>query len=448
MRFLLKNKIIIISSSIIILLIVIFFYFKKAVQPVQIISNPNMTNIIPTEEFISQNSTDISGAVQIIESDSSQNEIIGKQEVYSFDLVDKHEFKNGDTIVGILKNRGFELSEAIALSNAINPIIPVKLIQIGDQIEIYRSEKDRSYKIILITKGARLAVIKEKGEYKADLIREPAKLNYVYREFLIEDNFYESSIRNDIPESILNKAIELHSKNVNFSRDIRVGTKSKLYFANNQSFKKGENGKFELLYSSLSNQIINEEFFLYQTMDEKKNYYDRDGIGAGGMKIISPLRKLIETSKYGMRVHPVSGEEKMHYGIDYAAELNTPIFAIADGVVDFIGVKGDFGNYIRLSHANNVESAYAHLNKFSENLIKGSLVNQSDIIGYAGQTGLSTGVHLHYEIIVNEKRIDPNRFDEEINNYFLANEELADFYIEREKIRNDIRKLEQKITYQ
>ena len=101
-----------------------------------------------------------------------------------------------------------------------------------------------------------------------------------------------------------------------------------------------------------------------------------------------------------------------------------------------------------LSHANNVKSAYAHLNKFSEDLIKGSLVNQSDIIGYAGQTGLSTGVHLHYEIIVNEKRINPNKFDEEINNYFLANEELADFYIERDKIRNDIRKLEQKITYQ
>ncbi len=448
MRFFLKNKIVVIASSIIILLIVIFFYFKKAVQPVQIISNPDKANIIPTEEFISQNSVDVSSEVQIAQSDPSQREIIGKEEVYSFELVDKHEFENGDTIVGILKDRGFELSEAIALSNAINPIIPVKLIQIGDQIEMYRSEKERSYKIILITKGARLAVIKERGIYKADLIRKPAKLNYVYREFLIDDNFYDSSIRNNIPESILNKAIELHSKNINFSRDIRVGTVSKLYFTNNQSFKKGENGKFELLYSSLRNQIINEEFFLYQTTDKKKNYFDQDGIGAGGMKIISPLRKLIETSKYGMRVHPVSGEEKMHYGIDYAAELNAPIFAIADGVVDFIGVKGDFGNYIRLSHANNVKSAYAHLNKFSENLIKGSLVNQSDVIGYAGQTGLSTGVHLHYEIIVNEKRINPNKFDEEIDNYFLTNEEIDDFYIERERIRDDIRKLEQKITYQ
>ena len=96
MRFLLKNKIIIISSSIIILLIFTFFYFKKAVQPVQIISNPNMTNIILTEEFISQNSTDVTGAVQILESDSSQKEFIGKQEVYSFDLVDKHDFENGD----------------------------------------------------------------------------------------------------------------------------------------------------------------------------------------------------------------------------------------------------------------------------------------------------------------------------------------------------------------
>ena len=440
MQFLAKNKIIIIISSMIIIPILIFLYYKKAVQPVQIISSPNTANIILTEEFISQNTTIISGNGQTFQSESSQSEIIDMEEINNFELVDKHQFIYGDTIIGILKSRGFELSEAIALSNAINPIIPVKLIQIGDLIEIYRSEKDKSYKIILITKSARVAVVKEKGGYKADLISTPAKLNYVFREFLIDDTFYDSSIRNGIPESILNKAIELHSKNINFSRDIRVGTKSKLYFTDNQSFKKGENGKFELLYSSLNNPIINEEFFLFETADEKKDYYDPNGIGAGGMKIITPLRKLVETSKYGMRIHPVSGEEKMHYGIDYAAKLNEPIFAIADGVVDFIGDKGDFGKYIRLSHANNVKSAYAHLNKFSENLVKGSLVNQSDIIGFTGQTGLSTGTHLHYEIIVNEKRINPNKFDEEISNYYLDQQELMKFFIFRNVVLEDIEK--------
>ena len=441
MKLLAKNKIIIIISLMIIIPIIIFLYFKKAVQPVQIISNPNTANLILTEEFISQNSAIISTNGQIFQSESSQSEIIDMDEINNFELVDKHQFIYGDTIIGILKSRGFDISEAIGLSNAINPIIPVKLIQIGDLIEIYRSERDKSYKIILITKSARVAVVKEKGSYIADLISKPAKLNYVFREFLIDDNFYDSSIRNGIPESILNKAIELHSKNINFSRDIRVGTKSKLYFTDNQSFKKGENGKFELLYSSLYNPIISEEFFLFETADEKKNYYDTNGIGAGGMKIITPLNKLVETSKYGMRIHPVSGEEKMHYGIDYDAELNEPIFAIADGVVDFIGDKGDFGKYIRLSHANNVKSAYAHLNKFSENLVKGSLVNQSDIIGFTGQTGLSAGTHLHYEIIVNEKRINPNKFDEEISNYYLDQQELLRFFIFRKKILEDIEKL-------
>ncbi|RZO33974.1 MAG: M23 family metallopeptidase [Hyphomicrobiales bacterium] len=441
MQFLAKNKIIIIISLMIIIPILMFLYFKKAVQPVQIISSPNTANIILTEEFISQNTAIISSDGQIFQSESSQSEIIGMEEINNFELVDKHQFIYGDTIIGILKSRGFELSEAIALSNAINPIIPVKLIQIGDLIEIYRSEKDKSYKIILITKSARVAVVKEKGSYKADLISKPTNLNYVFREFLIDDNFYDSSIRNGIPESILNKAIKLHSKNINFSRDIRIGTKSKLYFTDNQSFKKGENGKFELLYSSLYNPIINEEFFLFETADEKKDYYDTNGIGAGGMKIITPLRKLVETSKYGMRIHPVSGEEKMHYGIDYAAKLNEPIFAIADGVVDFIGDKGDFGKYIRLSHANNVKSAYAHLNKFSENLVKGSLVNQSDIIGFTGRTGLSTGTHLHFEIIVNEKRINPNKFDEEISNYYLDQQELMNFFIFRNKVLEDIEQL-------
>ena len=182
MQFLAKNKIIIIISLMIIIPIIIFLYLKKAVQPVQIISNPNTANLILTEEFISQNSAIISSNGQNFQSESSQSEIIGMDEINNFELVDKHQFIYGDTIIGILKSRGFELSEAIALSNAINPIIPVKLIQIGDLIEIYRSEKDKSYKIILITKSARVAVVKEKGSYIADLISKPAKLNYVFRE--------------------------------------------------------------------------------------------------------------------------------------------------------------------------------------------------------------------------------------------------------------------------
>ena len=448
MNFFLKNKYIISISFIIILLFVLFFYFKKAIEPVQIISNPDTSNIVPTEEFISQNNTNTFSDIEIVKSSASNGGVIKRQEKNNYELVDKHQFVSGDTIMGILKDRGFKLSEAIALSNSINPIIPVKLIQVGDLIEIYRSEKDKSYKIILITKSARVAVKKEKGTYAADLISEPKALDFVYREFLIDDNFFDSSIKNKIPEPILYKAIELHSKNINFSRDIRIGTQSKIYYTNNQNLQRGENGKYELLYSSLSSKIINEEFFLYQAVDMKKNHYDSNGVGAGGMKTISPLRKLIETSKFGMRIHPVSGEEKMHYGIDYAADLNTPIFAIADGVVDFIGDKGDFGKYIRLSHASNVKSAYAHLNRFSENLVKGSLVNQSDIIGYTGQTGLSTGPHLHYEIIVNDKRVNPNEFDKEINNYYLADEELSSFYVFKEKILEDIGKLEQKTTYQ
>ena len=148
-----------------------------------------------------------------------------------------------------------------------------------------------------------------------------------------------------------------------------------------------------------------------------------------------------------MRLHPVTGEEKMHYGIDYAADLNEPVRAIADGVIDFIGDKGDFGKYLRISHSNNIQSVYAHLNKFSESIIKGSFVNQSDIIGYAGKTGLSTGVHLHFEIIVDQKRIDPNELNQEKNNYFLEGEELRKFDLYKNNLFK-MMKESNRVTYQ
>ena len=346
----------------------------------------------------------------------------------NYDFVDGSIFAKGDTLITKLSKFGIGSEQATLIAEAINPVIPVNLIQINDKIEIYKSSDNGSLKIALITKHLRVDVKEINGEYNINL-SSTLKTNedYIYEEFFIEEDFYTSAFRADVPEYIIKLIIELQSKNINFSRDIREGTLSKIYYSNNIDLDINESDKYTLYYTSIKIDEIDYEFFNYVYEGSENKYYDTNGVGIGSIRTVKPLTDLNITSQYGMRLHPVTGEEKMHYGIDYAADLNEPVRAIADGVIDFIGDKGDFGKYLRISHSNNIQSVYAHLNQFSESIIKGSFVNQSDIIGYAGKTGLSTGVHLHFEIIVDQKRIDPNELNQEKNNYFLEGEELKKF---------------------
>ena len=121
----------------------------------------------------------------------------------------------------------------------------------------------------------------------------------------------------------------------------------------------------------------------------------------------TPINGARLSSSYGMRKHPISGYNKMHKGVDFAAPTGTPIFAAGNGVVEYAGRNGGYGKYVRIRHDSTYKTAYAHLNAYKKGINNGARVKQGDVIGYVGSTGKSTGPHLHYEIIVNGKQINP-----------------------------------------
>ncbi len=428
-----------------------FTYYQKIIGKFDILEKETYRAIIDDSRVIN-------GQIDRIYNDNSKSstytdqynaQILQKPIVNdNYDFVDGSIFAKGDTLITKLSKFGIGSEQAILIAEAINPVIPVNLIQINDKIEIYKSSDNGSLKISLITKYSRVDVKEINGEYHIDL-SSTLKTNedHIFKEFFFEEDFYTSAFKADVPEFIIKLIIELQSKNINFSRDIIEGTLSKIYYSNNIDLDVNENDKYTLYYTSINIDEIDYEFFNYVYEGSQNKYYDTNGVGVDSIRTVKPLTNLYITSQYGMRLHPVTGDEKMHYGIDYAADLNEPVRAIADGVIDFIGDKGDFGKYLRISHSNNIQSVYAHLNKFSESIIKGSFVNQSDIIGYAGKTGLSTGVHLHFEIIVDQKRIDPNELNQEKNNYFLEGEELRKFNL----YKNNLFKMmmeSKRVTYQ
>ena len=117
------------------------------------------------------------------------------------------------------------------------------------------------------------------------------------------------------------------------------------------------------------------------------------------------------SSSFGMRKHPISGYNKMHKGLDFAAPTGTPIYAAGNGVIEYVGKNGGYGKYIRIRHNSSYKTAYAHLSKYKKGIYKGLRVNQGEVIGYVGSTGVSTGPHLHYEVIYMNKQINPKKMN-------------------------------------
>jgi murein DD-endopeptidase MepM/ murein hydrolase activator NlpD len=140
-------------------------------------------------------------------------------------------------------------------------------------------------------------------------------------------------------------------------------------------------------------------------------------------------------SGYGWRRHPILGYAKMHTGVDWAAPRGTPIYASGNGIVAIAGWESGYGKYVRIRHTNGYETAYAHMSAFARGIQPGTRVRQGQIIGYVGSTGLSTGPHLHYEIMVNNRFVDPMRIKLP-RGRVLDGPTLADFERERDRADN------------
>ena len=223
----------------------------------------------------------------------------------------------------------------------------------------------------------------------------------------ITTSLYQAMKKAGLSELIITEIIRIYSFDVDFQRDIYEGD----YFEALFTRRKNDQGKTVqiedpeyLVLSSRGTPLI---YYLYSN-DEFSEYFDENGKGMTKSLMKTPINGARLSSNYGMRKHPILGYNKMHKGVDFAAPTGTPIFAAGNGVVEFAGKNGSYGNYIRIRHDSTYKTAYAHLNGFKKGVYGGVRVKQGDVIGFVGSTGRSTGPHLHYEIIVNGKQVNPS----------------------------------------
>jgi murein DD-endopeptidase MepM/ murein hydrolase activator NlpD len=247
-------------------------------------------------------------------------------------------------------------------------------------------------------------------------------------------SIYETALRNQIPRAVIDDMIRIYSYDVDFQRKVQPGDSFDVLYAGDEENPAGGETRNEVLFAALTIGGEYKRFYRFQTPDDNiVDYYDETGKSAKKFLVRKPMSDGILRSGFGVRRHPILGYMKMHTGVDWAAPHGTPIYAAGNGVVDKVGWEGGYGKYVRLKHNNGYETAYGHLTAYARGIEEGAKVRQGQIIGFVGSTGLSTGAHLHYEIMVNGRFVDPMRIRLP-RGRVLEEQVLASFEEERDRL--------------
>lgn len=224
---------------------------------------------------------------------------------------------------------------------------------------------------------------------------------------VVKNNLLSSAGEAGIPQQIMMEVVKALSYDVDFQRDLQIGDRfdvlyEKFYTPDGKVARHGSPIYVSLV---LGDRAIN--LYRYATQKGAVDYFDKDGRSVRRQLLRTPINAARISSKFGMRKHPVLGYSKMHRGVDFAAPIGTPILAAGDGVISEMGRKGAYGNYVRIKHNSEYATAYGHVKSFAKGLKRGKSVKQGQVIAYVGNTGRCTGAHLHFEVLVNNKQVNP-----------------------------------------
>ena len=244
---------------------------------------------------------------------------------------------------------------------------------------------------------------------------------------------YETALRNQVPRPIIDELIRIYSYDVDFQRKVQPGDSFEVLYAGEEETPASDS-RSDVLFAALTVGGEAKKFYRFQSPDDGLvDYYDDAGKSAKKFLVRKPVAEGIMRSSFGIRRHPILGYTKMHTGVDWAAPTGTPIYAAGNGVVEKADWESGYGKFVLLRHNNGYESAYGHMSAYARGIDEGKRVRQGQVIGFVGSTGLSTGSHVHYEIRVNGRFVDPMRIKLPRGRE-LQGPMLASFEQERERL--------------
>ncbi|MDR1476863.1 MAG: M23 family metallopeptidase [Rickettsiales bacterium] len=341
-------------------------------------------------------------------------------EMFSDDEEVRLEVKGGDTLASMLTSLGIAYPEIHEVSKAIDPISKVSDLRPNSDklvVKVRRAEaegksktelrsleivKSPAYRVKAERTSGGFRTTEERSDISAELVRAEGEISK-------GASLIEVATSAGIPYNIVDKFYEVFSFDVDFERDIYPGDRFQVMYEQLYSERGDYIGSGELVFASIYLNSRGREFKLYRHESDKGavGYYDENGKSASKTLKKTPLNGARVSSRYGSRMHPILGYTRDHKGVDFAAPSGTPIPAAGSGTVVERGWKSGYGNYIKIKHNGTYSTAYGHMSSFKSGIRVGARVNQGQIVGFVGNTGLSTGAHLHYEIIKDGFQVNP-----------------------------------------
>ena len=273
----------------------------------------------------------------------------------------------------------------------------------------------------------------KKQAFNSKLIEKNFVKEITYKEAVITNSLYSSAVEIGIQPNVIIEFARLYGFQVDFQRDIWKNDSFQIIF---EEFK-NEKGKVvdtgDIIFANLNIQNNDLQLYKFEYKKNKVDYFDENGKSVIKTLMKTPINGARLSSSFGKRKHPILGYNKMHLGTDFAAPKGTPIMASGDGVVTRAQWCGGGGNCVKIKHNSVYQTVYAHMSKFGRGIKKGTRVKQGQIIGYVGSTGMSTGPHLHYEVIENGKKINSQKLKLP-SGRILKNKERSLFEVNKIKI--------------
>ena len=320
-----------------------------------------------------------------------------------------HQIKIGETFDGILESYSVNRDEINKIKKKLSNKININKLTTDQKILFTIDQSKNSIKnfIFKISNKERIILSRDvdNNKFKQDIVLTKLNKEIVYSESIIFQSLYKSAVKEKIPANTIIEFARIYGFQVDFQRDIRKHDRFQIMYEiyldeNNKIIETGNILFANLILSGEDNSLY---FF-----DGKGSvgHFDKNGKSVQKALMKTPINGARLSSPFGMRKHPIDGFNKMHRGTDFAAPMGTPIMASGSGIIKKAGWCGGGGNCVVIKHNSTYQTIYAHMSKFANGIRGGVRVKQGQTIGYVGSTGKSTGPHLHYEVIVNGKKVN------------------------------------------
>ncbi len=338
----------------------------------------------------------------------------------------------GDTLMGLMVGAGAGRSDAHEAITALREVYSPRRLRPGQDIELTFSVASDSDDEEANAQGSaddtigggllmgltlqsavdeivQVARAAASDDFVAETIERPLERQVLHGSGTIDSSLFVAARSAKIPNSVMIELMRAFSYDVDFQREIQPGDKFDLVYEAfyDSEGKLAKTGNILVASLSLSGTPLN--LYSFTPASGFTDFFNEKGQAVRKALLRTPVDGARLSSGFGLRKHPILGYNKMHKGLDFAAPSGTPIYAAGDGVIERAGRNGGYGKYVRIRHHSGYKTAYAHMKGYGKGVKKGKRVKQGQIIGYVGSTGRSTGPHLHYEVLVNNKQVNPRK---------------------------------------